>query len=59
MIFPRRWQDRVVAYHEGDLPRADRPFSAAELARAFPDRQPGQRERLLRDLGAMRLIEAL
>jgi hypothetical protein len=38
----------------------ERPeFSAAELAAAFPDRQPGQREQLLRDLGTMRLIEAL
>jgi ribosomal protein L16 Arg81 hydroxylase len=34
-------------------------FSAAELAAAFPDREAGQREQLLRDLGTMRLIEAL
>jgi ribosomal protein L16 Arg81 hydroxylase len=38
----------------------ERPeFSAGELAAAFPDHRPGQREQLLRDLGAMRLIEAL
>jgi bifunctional lysine-specific demethylase and histidyl-hydroxylase MINA len=38
----------------------ERPeFSASELAAAFPDRRPGQRDQLLRDLGAMRLIEAL
>ena len=36
-----------------------REFSAGELAAAFPDRQPGQREQLLRDLGTMRLIEVI
>jgi ribosomal protein L16 Arg81 hydroxylase len=36
----------------------ERPeFSAAELGAAFPDRMPAQREKLLRDLGAMKLIE--
>ena len=38
----------------------ERPeFSASELAAAFPEPPAGQREQLLRDLGAMRLIEAL
>jgi hypothetical protein len=38
----------------------ERPeFSTAELAAAFPDRRPGQRDQLLRDLGAMRLIEVI
>ena len=36
----------------------ERPqFARSELARAFPDRQPAAIEKLLRDLGAMRLIE--
>jgi len=38
----------------------ERPeFSASDLAAAFPDHQPAQREQLLRDLGTMRLIEAI
>ncbi|HSA81082.1 MAG TPA: hypothetical protein VLE23_09675, partial [Geminicoccaceae bacterium] len=36
-----------------------REFSAGDLAAAFPGRPASQRDRLLRDLGAMRLIEAL
>ncbi len=39
------------------LERAE--FSAGELAAAFPDRRPGQRDQLLRDLGTMRLIEVI
>ena len=38
----------------------ERPaFSASEFAAAFADRQSGEREQLLRDLGTMRLIEAI
>jgi bifunctional lysine-specific demethylase and histidyl-hydroxylase MINA len=36
-----------------------REFSAADLAAAFPGRPASQIDRLLRDLGAMRLVEAL
>ena len=34
-------------------------FTRRELAAAFPDRQAGQIDQLLRDLGAMRLTEAV
>jgi len=38
----------------------ERPeFSAGELAAAFPERPSSQRDKLLRDLGAMRLIEVI
>jgi bifunctional lysine-specific demethylase and histidyl-hydroxylase MINA len=36
-----------------------REFSRSELAAAFPERQSGQLDRLLRDLGAMRLTEPI
>jgi hypothetical protein len=36
-----------------------REFSARDLTAAFPGRPASEIDRLLRDLGAMRLVEAL
>jgi hypothetical protein len=36
-----------------------REFSRSELTAAFPERQPADMEQLLRDVGAMRLIEPI
>ena len=36
-----------------------REFSRTELTAAFPGRQAAEVERLLRDVGAMRLIEPI